>query len=314
MKTTNITGLPSSLVSAIEKNTYDISQDNQKIISVSTLINPPKIRQLTVRHWADISEDVADKIWLLLGSSVHAIMERIDDTGRFIEERMYLDSSTWEIVDKANLDKNVVYIAGKPDLYEASEKAIQDYKITSSWTFVYGGREEWVEQLNCYAFFFKKLGFPVEKLQIIGILKDWSKTKARADATYPQQPIIIQNLELWSEDKQLEFIKNRLTKHLDCVKLLDDDIPVCEPHERWTTQDVWAVMKTGNKRAVKLFTASEEALEYCNKLNENKKNFYIETRNGRNIRCEGYCSVAPFCSFYKTNVKQGESDGVHEEL
>lgn len=302
MKYTNRTGLPKSLCDAITKNTYDLSKVNRDIISVTTLMNPPKIAELQSRHWDKLEQDVADSIWLLLGNAVHAVMERITDKDRFIEERMYLDVETWEVVDKKHLVKGRTYIAGKPDLFDYVEKLIQDYKVTSVWSIIYGKDKEWEEQLNMYAFLFKKLGFEVKKLQIIAILKDWSKHKARMDSKYPQCPATVVDVKMWSDDKTKAFISERVKLHKASRDMVDDDIEPCSPAERWNRGDSYAVMKNSNKRAVKLHDTFEKASTHVkNIIAKDAKNTYkVETRKGADLRCADYCSVNKFCNYYKS--------------
>lgn len=302
---TNKTGLPQSLYDAIAKNTYDLSKVNRDIISVTTLMNPPKIAELQSRHWDKLEQDVADSIWLLLGSSVHAIMERITDKDRFIEERMYLDVETWEVVDKKDLVKGRTYIAGKPDLYDYVAKLIQDYKITSVWSVIYGKDKEWEEQLNMYAFLFKKLGFEVEKLQIIAILKDWNKNKAKMDSKYPQCPATVIDVKMWDDAKTQAFITERVKLHQASRSMADDEIEPCSPAERWNRGDSYAVMKNSNKRAVKLHDTFEKASTHVqNIIAKDMKNTYkVETRKGANLRCDDYCNVNKYCHYYKSCQK-----------
>ena len=302
---TNKTGLPQSLVDAITKNTYDLSKVNRDVISVTTLMNPPKIAELQSRHWDKLEQDVADSIWLLLGNAVHAVMERITDKDRLIEERMYLDVETWQVVDKKHLIKGKTYVAGKPDLFDYVEKLIQDYKVTSVWSIIYGKDKEWEEQLNMYAFLFKKLGFEVKKLQIIAILKDWSKYKARMDSKYPQCPATVVDVKMWDNAKTQAFITERVKLHKASRDMTDDDIEPCSPAERWNRGDTYAVMKNTNKRAVKLHGTLESANNHMkNIIAKDAKNTYrVDTRKGADLRCADYCSVNKFCSYYKSCKK-----------
>ena len=63
---------------------------------------------------------------------------------------------------------------------------IIDYKTTSAWTTVFQSQiKEWTEQLNCYAYLYRTQGFSVDKLEIIAIYRDWSRTNALKDKNYP---------------------------------------------------------------------------------------------------------------------------------
>ena len=136
MKYTNKFGLPQSIVDAIQKDTYDVNRIDPNVISVTTLIKPPRIRQLTLRHWDEIEEDVSSNVWRLLGSAIHTVLERVDDKGRVIEKRL-----REEIGGKV--------VTGRPDLYGEKEKVITDYKITSCWKFIFMDKEEVYECPHC---------------------------------------------------------------------------------------------------------------------------------------------------------------------
>jgi hypothetical protein len=83
----------------------------------------------------------------------------------------------------------------------------------------------------------------------------------------------------------------------------DDTIPACDAKERWAKPDTYAIKKNGNKRATKVCETKEEAE---NLLPTYGANHSIEARAGGDIRCERYCSVAPFCHYYKSTYKTNE--------
>lgn len=236
MEYTNKYDLPKSIVDAITTNTYDLSQSDQSVISVTTLLNQPRIRQLNIRHWKELEEDASDNIWRLLGSAVHVVLSRIKDTNRLIEERMFVDMTTGEVITLPNgkylkPKKGHIYIAGKPDVYEHEDELVEDYKITSVWAVKYE-KIEWEQQLNCYAWFFRKLGFPVKKACISAILRDWRRRESKYK-DYPPIPYKKIPIKLWSFKKQEEYIRDRIEVHRKCVDLPDDKLPLCPTKERW---------------------------------------------------------------------------------
>ena len=290
MKYTNIHGLPQSIVDAINKSTYDIIPD-QKTISVTQLINPPLIRQLTLRHQSEITEDISENIWRLLGSAVHSVMERIDNTNRLTEERL-------------SLDMEGVTFTGRVDLYEP-DGTVQDYKVTSAWSIVYRDAKDkqYEYQLNSYAYLYRKTGFQVNKLRIIAILRDWSKSKAKQDRTYPQLPIAVINIPLWTIEQQEEYIKQHIILHTQVSEIPDELISVCSPEERWAKPTTYAVYKGKNKKATKIFLEEKSAKEFV----KSNQGFRLEIRVGEDTKCINYCSVAPFCFYWKQHY--GESVG-----
>ena len=303
MQFTNVYNLPNSIEDALTKDTYDLSQV-KNIVSVTSLIDSPKIVQLRKRHWNEMEEDISDRIWLLLGSAVHAILERVESKDRFIEERFYVDTDTWELVDKKHLKSDKFYIAGKPDIYDSSVLAIQDYKVTSVWSIIYG-KSEWEYQLNCYAWFYRKLGITVEKLQIIAILRDWNRREVMNSSEYPKIPIAVVEVPLWSFDKQDKYIKDRYKKHQLFINEVDDEIPECSEKERWHKPGAFAVYKNDNKKALRVFETNKEAKDYHHamqlgaQIGGHSDTYSIVERASSDTRCQFYCSCNIFCNYYK---------------
>jgi len=219
MKYSNKHNLPQSLYDAIVNDTYDFKNDKD-VFSVTTLISPPKIVQLKLRHHDEIEEDISGMAWILLGQSVHSVMERITDTDRIIEERLS------EKVDGAT-------ISGKTDLYD--NKIINDYKVTSTWTVIYNpkGKPEWVQQQNIYGWLWRKAGFEVKGLKVVAILRDFSLAKAKTTKKYPKIPFHVIDLPLWTMEETEKFIKERIAIQRLAQDMEDDEIPCCEKEDRW---------------------------------------------------------------------------------
>jgi hypothetical protein len=284
-------GLPSSLVSIIESKNYDISKSDPLRIGVTTLNNPPRIRQLSVRHGNEIHEDVSDQLFRVLGDAVHYILAKTDQTKKIIEQ-------------KIEIPVDGITLVAKPDLYDEDLKTIEDWKITTVWS-VKDIKSDWVTQLNCYAWALVKTGIEVKKAYINAILKDWSKNeKLRFGRDYPEIPFKRIEVPLWSFETQDKYIKDRIALYKSTLNLSDDNLPICLPEERWSGNDRFAVHKGSNQRATKLCDSMEEAIEYTESIKDNGNKYNIQKREGRNIRCEEYCSVNKFCSFYKSRYNK----------
>ena len=219
MKYTNTNHLPESVADAIKKNTYDVKRNDPSIMGITTLILAPRVRQLTLRHWDEIEEDVSDGIWKLLGSAVHSVMERIRSDNRLIEERL-----TEEI--------NGIRVTGKADLYEGLNKGIEDYKITSVFK-VKNDVKDWENQLNCYAWLYRKIKFVVKSIHVNAILRDWRRGESKRQQGYPPFAFKKIAIPLWTLKKQNNYIKERVRLHLAAQKLKDVDLPLCTEEERW---------------------------------------------------------------------------------
>ena len=72
MKLTNKFNIPQTFVNVLERPTYSKGKAN---LSVTQLINSPKIVALTKKFDDQIEQDVADMVWSLFGSAVHNILE-----------------------------------------------------------------------------------------------------------------------------------------------------------------------------------------------------------------------------------------------
>jgi len=276
MKITNKYGIPDPIVSAVTRDTYSMTGR----ISVTGLIRSPRIRALESRHDGEITVDASERIWMLLGSSVHAILERADTTNHLSEERLSAEVLGWKV-------------SGQADLF-SSDGTLSDYKVVSVFSYLLGEKSEWVEQLNAYAWLYRKSGFEPKKLQIVSILRDWVSSRA-FDEDYPNAPIVITPIPLWDDEKAEEWIKGRVKIHQEAESLPDDKLPHCTDNERWARPDSWAVIKEGNKKAYRVFDANSKASEMLATLDE-KKGYKVEHRKGEFVRCERFCNARPFCS------------------
>jgi hypothetical protein len=90
---TNKLGLPSSIEKAVRNDRYSRGNAN---ISVTGLIGPARKRALEITHADEITEDVAERIWALMGQIAHGILERADDQA-WCEERLYIERHGWRI-------------------------------------------------------------------------------------------------------------------------------------------------------------------------------------------------------------------------
>jgi hypothetical protein len=284
MELTNNAGLPAPLVSALTVDNYDYA--NTGDLSVTSAIMPPKIRQLLKRHKDEITEDVSERIWRVVGDIAAGILERAGDNNVFKEERLSMRLHGWTITGKVDLMFNA-----KDDTY-----AIDDYKFVSVWS-VKDAKPEWEAQLNLYALLARANSFNIKQLRIIAILRDWSKPRAAREPDYPQAGVVVRKVPLWSEEKAASYLSERVLAHQAAEKLADDDIPLCTDEERWKRPDSYAVKKKGNKRALRLFDTHAEAEAMSTSLGGNGAYYEIELRPGAYVRCEQYCPVRSWCVF-----------------
>jgi len=280
---TNHTGLPEPVFKALTRNDYSKGKSNR---SVTQLIDSPRVRVLRKENDEKIEEDAADMLWSVLGTAVHKMFEEHEADQHIVEERLYAEIENWVISGAIDIQRE----EGDGSV------TILDYKCTSAWSVIYG-KSEWDKQLNFYAWLAEHdKGCTVGALKICAVLRDWQRKKAEVDSSYPQAPIVIVDIPLWSQQVRDEYVRERVRIHQEAEfeRLTGGDLPLCSDEERWKKDDQFAVKKIGTKRAIKLFDSMDDAFAYM------KENQEIEARKGRSVRCEdNYCKVAEFCDQYR---------------
>lgn len=277
---TNNLNLPEPLVRAVSRHPHERVPGR---ISVTELIQPPQIRALTLSHAGEINEDAGDRIWALLGTLLHGVLERnakgLKDT--IAEEALEAEVLGWTVVGHYDLSEMLL-----------DGECLTDWKLTSVWSVKDGVKPEWEQQLNCYAQLIRLSGRIVDQLQIVAIGRDWSKAKARYDQSYPQQQVKVLSVPLWSPEQASAFLEDRVALHQKAEQGHYDD---CTAEERWAKPAKWAVMKVGQKKAVKLYDEPQAAKRHASQSDA----FSVVARPGESIRCSAYCAAAPFCRQWK---------------
>lgn len=274
MKLTNNKNLPEEFVNSIK-----LYQPKPDRMSVTHLIDEPLIRTLMIERWDDIVVDASDFVLMMLGISFHKQMENESDEHSEKKHEDLIDGIT---------------LVGKADLYRPSEfghlGTIEDYKVTSVWTIIFGDRiKEWEKQLNIYAYQHRLRNLPVNKLKVHCILRDWSETRAQREKDYPKDNFVTINIPLWPFKEQERYIKDQIHYHIMNPK------GECSPESKWQKKTTYAVMKEGRKSAIRVLDTESDALAYI--LNKGPKDAFIVKRPGECTRCLRYCMVKNVCPF-----------------
>ncbi len=298
MKLTNHAKLPETIVRAVENDPYD-SQGSD--ISVTRLIAPPRVRVLEQRHWDELEEDVSDKIFTLIGSSVHHIIERAVTDDDISERRLFVDIDGWKL-------------SGQFDLLTASGDLI-DFKVTSAWSALEAlekGKLEWERQLNVLDWLIRwndtelrnKNGkeLAVKKMYIMAILRDWSKMKVMTSDNYPRKQVVMIPINKWTPEEQDKYVKQRIRLH-QLAEIQGEDLMLCTPEERWRKETTYAVMKKNRRTAARVLPSRKEAMKWIedNHLKYGVNATVIE-RKGQDVKCENYCRVNKFCNYYQNTA------------
>jgi hypothetical protein len=284
MKLTNKYNLPQTFVNVLRRPTYTKGKAH---LSATEIINSPRIVQLKKIHWDNLEEDVADKVWAIFGTAIHSVLELGKDEHHVIEQRLHANVDGWDIsgaIDLQRIDDDGIVVA--------------DYKTTGAWA-VMNEKAEWEQQLNIYAWLVEKVKkVPVKKVEIIAIIRDWSRRDAQTKEGYPEAPVKVIDVPLWTFQQRENFIKERIQLHSNALFATEtsDDLPECSPSEMWEKPAFWAVRKIGNKRATTVLDTEDKALA---KIEELGKGYEIEFRPGERTRCANFCQVRDFCSQWK---------------
>ena len=296
MKITNKSNLPKVIERAVINDPYDSSGSN---ISTTRLIAPPRIRVLEMRNWDLIEDDVSNRIFSLLGQSVHHILER---------SKLKVDLAERRLFYKDDKITNGWTLSGQFDLL-SRQGDLTDFKVTSAWAALdalTNGKDEWENQLNVLDFLCRKnqktltrykKEVKVKSLNIMAILRDWSKLKVMQSDNYPRKQVVMIPIRRWSEEEQENYVQARIKLHQDAEK--SDQLPLCTAKERWRKEDSYALMLDNRKTAKRVLPTREEMDKYM------KENKYVEGqgcrvvfRAGEDGRCQHYCSVNQFCSHF----------------
>lgn len=264
-------------------------------------------------HQGEQEDDVADRVWAIFGTAVHKVLQESEATASQLQEG-------WLSIP---IDGTEFEMSGIFDLYDDESGTVTDYKTTSVWTVTFGDFDKWRAQTLLYCLMLRKHGFDARSGEIVALLRDHSQRKARTERDYPEHPVFrivwdFTDEDFASAEDEVGKWFDRLSAQLATHRVYGDDaLDPCSPSERWHKPDKWAVMRKGQKKAVKLFNSKELALEYmdwlANQPSNKGKGLYVEHRPGEDTRCESYCSVAEFCPHGKklaerSSDSQGDAD------
>ena len=265
---TNKIGLNDAMASAIKNDPYTKGDADY---SVTELLKPARIRALEKLHDAILETDVSDRIFSLYGQITHGILERANKGG--VAEQRY-----FAYVDGVKITCAV-------DLLEGT--TVSEYKFVTAWKAKKGADiSDYVSQVNLQAYILEKNNIEVGKLQIVALLRDWSKMEASRDPDYPQSQVVVIPIVRWPDKMVYEFLSKRIKAHEGAKK----ELPECDELERWEKPPKFAVKKPGRYAALRLLDTEEDAKKFI-ALQPKNGDLFIENRKGVSIRCSYYCAV-----------------------
>ena len=278
MNLTNRLNLPDGLVRAVMNDPYNRGECD---FTATGLLKPPRQAALMKQHEHEISEDVSDRIWALLGQAAHGIVERANKT-ELVEKRFFAKFGDYTV-------------SAQIDSLDLNGGILSDYKVTTMYKAKKGEPDaDFTAQLNIQAEILRENGHTVNELRIIAILRDWSKPKAAGDENLPQSNVAVLNIPLWSREKTQSFIKMRISMHVAAEK----ELPECSDEDRWAKPSTYAVVK--GKRAIN--GGVQFSLDAAEKICAENPGTRVEYRKGESTRCQMYCACANFCDQFKREM------------
>jgi hypothetical protein len=291
MNYTNELNLPQPLVDAVRSN----HSYKEHRYSVTEVLGGTCEAILKRRHDREITEDVSQRIWALFGTAVHEVLRKAKGTETQLQEN-------WISV---KIDETDYELSGIFDLYDDSTGTVTDYKTAGTIKWLKHEFDDYRQQVLAYCWMLRKLGFNAKNGEIVMLLRDWSKSKARFDKDYPKHQV--QKVSWSFEEADFAEIERHITAWFEAVAhqegLADDELEPCSQEQRWHKDDKWAVTKNGVKRATRVLDSEESAETLMAELEaKTGKGHHVEFRQGEDVKCEMYCSVSEFCPFCKKEV------------
>jgi hypothetical protein len=293
MKITNKFNLPETFLNIMHRPTYSKGKAH---LSATELITAPRLVQLRKAHMDEIESDVTENVWSIFGTAIHGILEHGKADNHVVEERITTTLEGWTI--SGAIDLQIIN--------EDGSVTINDYKTTGAWA-VMNEKIDWELQLNIYAWLVEKVKqMPVQKVEIVAIIRDWSRRDAESRQGYPDAPIKVIPIHLWPFEVREAFIIERIKEHSNAEMDVEmgESLPPCTPEQMWEKPTSYAIMKEGNKRATSVHASILEAQEALTTV---KGKAEIVTRPGERTRCETFCQVNSFCNQYQQYLQDKQN-------
>lgn len=295
MKLTNKNKVPARFFKAYKLHQYDGIRNKLESISVSALLDAPRKRLLTIRHWEELEEDINNKRNSIIGTAIHEYLRK-------------LDSRTYQTERRKEIEVDGLIVSGQADGYDPTKKTIYDTKTPTDRSFKRTQLKlSWIQQLNCYRAIWVANGLPVDKLKIDVMLQNHDAHRVGTD-NYPETDMFTLNVPVWELKQAEKFIKERVAYHKKFETTDDDELPVCTKKERLRSDDIYKIYKNENKKAsfvsvdFDLVLKKKEELESLKKPNDVYRIKHFAATDHMCLRC----NVNRFCNYFKETYGQKE--------
>jgi hypothetical protein len=307
IKWTNKHNIPLPMQIWLATNNYEYDPD-PRVISATTLLKSTRQIVLGRRYRdADRTADFSDMIASVMGSSIHASVEKAlerTNAEKVLNELGYKNASSImdemhvEVRTKKEIDGYV--ISGQFDM--AYKGIVCDIKSTSTWNYILDDGEDKRKQLCIYRWLNPEI-ITSNRGYNFYVFTDWSAVRARAETTYPQSRIAFKERIVDEPEVTERWIRDKLSAITACSGLADDELPRCSDKELWKEETTYAYYldETKRDRATKVCSTRKEAEDYM--LKKGYRGVIVE-RKGKAKACK-YCPYTQYCNQYTDLVVSG---------
>lgn len=313
MKITNTHGIALPLAIWLLNDEYDYI-DNPKYISATTLMKP--LKQIILAKRVPVENrgfDLSELIAARMGTALHDSIEKAVNTNMSKALRMLGYSS--HVISKvlvnpspqqlAAMEDPIVLwteirshrevgkwtVGGKFDL--VAEGIPQDYKSTSAYSWMYGGRDEDHRlQLSIY-----KWLNPEKITEDYGIINyiftDWMKATAAQNPKYPPSRLMSKNLALTEPSEIQQWAENKLGLIDKFMDAAEEKMPDCTQEELWMSDPAYKYYANPANTAGKS-SKNFDNLAEANLHLKTKGVGVVKTITSEPKRC-GYCPAYEAC-------------------
>ena len=288
--------------------------DTPNYISVTTLMKPIKQIVLAQRVPPESKGfDLSDLIASRMGTALHDSIEKAINTNgskalrmlgypKDIIERILVNPTDEQL---SSVQHPIVLwteqrtmstvgkwtVGGKFDL--VAEGIVQDYKSTSSYSWMYGNRDEDHRlQLSIYKWLNQEK--ITEDYGIINfIFTDWMKSSAAQNPKYPASRLMSKNLVLTEPHLIQSWVENKLGLLDKYGSAEEEDIPECTSEELWMSESAFKYYADAAKTSAKS-TKNFDTLAEANMYRATKNVGIVRIIHGQPKRC-AYCPAFVVC-------------------
>jgi hypothetical protein len=317
MKVTNVNDVSLPLAVWLLFDEYDYV-NQEKYLSATTLLKP--IKHIVMKHRVDFSKesiDVMDMVATSMGSGLHDSIEKAWHKGHHDALRKL--GYPERVVKNVIINPTPEQFASNPDIIPVwieqratkqiggwtiggkfdivTEGLLQDFKSTSTYSWVKGGRDEEHKLQGSIYRWLHDDKITEDIIRINYIFTDWMKAMAlNPNGNYPKHRILHKDIPLLSYNASEEWIAAKLKlidKYWDAP---EKDIPECTDEELWRSDPVFKYYsdpenaKKPGARATKNFDDMMSARQF---MAEKGKGTIIHVP-GEPKRCN-YCPIYNIC-------------------